>query len=106
MLIVPSWSLSVEGPLRTLSCEVVCPSDGVTGIVAVAGCGDGDGRGVSVGGSVAVIMSGSVGVAVSEVVSCALQAVHNNSPNIIVDNKMTGADTGFTTLLYLRIKLL
>ena len=54
---------------------MVCPSTGCTGTVEVGGSGVADGRGVCVGGNVAVMKSSGVGVGVSGTGGSALQAV-------------------------------
>ena len=102
---VPSKLPSADGSLRTLSWEMVCPSAGATNTVGVAGSGVGDGRGVCVGGNVAVMMIGRVAVGVFEIVTSALQAALNNSMRMEVKSN-TGCDGDrFTTLLYPRIVL-
>ena len=61
---------------------MVCPSAGATIGVAVAGSSVGDGRGVCVGGRVAVMMTSGVGVGKSGTVTSALQAVVKRSTNM------------------------
>ena len=100
MPIVPNRSLSADGALRTLSWEVVCPSVGATIGVAVAGSGVGEGCGVCVGGKVAVMMTGGVGVGVSGIVTSALQAVLSSSTNVKIECSI--GCLCFTSLLYPR----
>lgn len=57
---------------------MVCPSAGTVVPVGDTGTGDADGRGVCVGGRVAVMMINGVAVAVSGTVTSALQAVLAN----------------------------
>lgn len=75
----PNRSLSADGPPRTLSWEVVCPSTGATGAVGVGGAGVAEGRGVGVGGRVEVITTSGVGVGVPGADSPALQAVNSKA---------------------------
>ena len=96
MSTVPSCSLSAEGALRTFSWEVVCPSAGTKGAVAVAASGVADGRGVCVGGRVAVMMAICVGVGVSGAVTCAVQAVVINSAGTRISNEKICGVVRFT----------
>ena len=76
--IVPSNVLSADGPLRTFSWEVACPSTGAIGWVGVGGAAVTDGGTVCVGGRVAVMMTGvAVGEAVAAI-ALALQAVFSS----------------------------
>jgi hypothetical protein len=91
---VPSRSLSADGALRTFNWEMVCPSTGATTTVGVGGSGVGEGRGVWVGGRVAVTKSGAVGVGVSgRAVTSGLQAALRRS----TDTNMAGNEIRFTS---------
>ena len=100
---VPSRLLSAEGAPRTLSWEIVCPSAGTTTGVAVGGSSVGEGRGVCVGGRVAVMMTTGDGVGVSGTVTSALQPVLKKSARIKKENKRACEEFRFTVLLYPRI---
>ena len=73
--------------------------------VAVGGSGVDEGRGVWVGGRVAVKKTTGDGVGVSGVVTSALQAVLTNSTDIRMRYTIGSREFCFTALLYPRIGL-
>ena len=97
--------LSADGALRTLSCEMVCPSAGATATVGVGGSGVCDGIGVCVGGRVEVMMTCGVGVAVSWMaVTSALQAVFKSKSKVKMMNRVGCGRIRFTVQLYPRFR--